>query len=107
MHEPAGAPGTRTGRAAWQAHQPVRVVSESLGHLDSQPVRKVCFGVIAHLLEALYRIASRLTHRHDLKCYNIYLAALYGCKVVGEAQALVFELPGAVETGNLAFTMSF
>src|SRR5205823_3455600 len=91
---PAIASPALTVKAKFPANQPICVFSQSLCHLDGQPMSVISFCIIARFLETLYRITGRLPHRHNLKSYYIYLGALYRRKVVGETKAFAFVLPG-------------
>src|SRR5438876_8291397 len=97
---PAIASPALTIKAKFPANQPIRIFSQSLCHLDRQPMSVISFCIIARFLKTLYRITGRLSHRHNLKCYYIYLAALYRRKIVGETKAFAFVLPGEEKTYN-------
>src|SRR2546429_8893879 len=90
---PTIAPCALTIKAKFLANQLIRIFSQSFCHLDGQPMRVVCFRIMARFLKTLYRVTGGLSHRHKLQCYHVNLATLESTKIVSKTKAFAFVLP--------------
>jgi len=74
---PAIASSPFTFQAEFLSNHTVSIFGQSFGHFHSQSVCVVSFGIISRLLELIHGVAGRLSHRDNLKRYNINFAAVY------------------------------